>query len=185
MKKPIAALIISLLVCVISLGFPARETRSLTYSPGTVFDKKSQKKRHGIPKTKNSSLRKRLDAYENRIDSLEQRVAILEKQMIDLSTKPHSEKKKEMLLSPENFEIDTKELLRTGIIHSINVEYNEVRIDPVTWLGLTLEQKQGLIMYFSAYFDSQNSSGRVKILSSRNDKKLGSYSVWTGIKIIE
>ena len=76
-------------------------------------------------------------------------------------------------------------LLNTGAVHSINVDFNQVRVDPVLWIPLPLENKQNLVMMFSKYFDAKGSTGRVEILSNRNDNKLATYSSWSGVKILE
>lgn len=78
-----------------------------------------------------------------------------------------------------------EECLREGAFHSMNVEFNQVRIDPFLWSMFTIEQKQGIVLRLSKYFDSKGSTGRVTILSNRNDNKLATYSVWSGIKILE
>ncbi len=76
-------------------------------------------------------------------------------------------------------------LLDTGVLHSVNVNFNEARMDPVVWATLNLEAKQGAVMLLSKYFDSKGSSGRVTILSNRNDTKLATYGSWGGIKILQ
>ena len=73
--------------------------------------------------------------------------------------------------------------LAEGVFHSVDVEYNEVRMDPEPWSFLPVEQKQTFVTYFSQYFDLKGSTGRVTIRSKYSDEKLASYSVWTGIKI--
>ena len=74
--------------------------------------------------------------------------------------------------------------LASGIFHSVNVEYNEVRIDPIVWGLLTdIETKQMFVSNLSRYFDLKGSTGRVIIRSKYSDEKLASYSAWTGIKI--
>jgi|GEM_PF-1454776 len=70
-----------------------------------------------------------------------------------------------------------------GVFHSVDVEYNEVRMDPAPWSLLPIEQKQVFVTCFSQYFDLKGSTGRVTIRSKYSDEKLASYSVWTGIKI--
>jgi len=75
--------------------------------------------------------------------------------------------------------------LRDGVFYSVDVDGNEVRMDPIKWSWLTIEEKQMFVRQFSRYFDAKDSTGRVTILSHRNDTKLGSYSVWTGIKIYQ
>ena len=78
-----------------------------------------------------------------------------------------------------------QEWISTGAVHSVNIEFNQVRVDPVIWIRLPLENKQNFVAMFSKYFDSKGSTGHVEVLSNRNDKKLATYSVWSGIKIIE
>lgn len=74
-------------------------------------------------------------------------------------------------------------LISEGSIHSIDIERNEVRVSPSIWLLLNLEQKQTLVLFFNLYFEVKGSTGRVSILSDRNDTKFASYSVWSGVKI--
>lgn len=76
-------------------------------------------------------------------------------------------------------------LLEKGVVHSVNVDFNEVRIDPLIWASFALETKQGTVMLFSKYFDSKGSSARVTVLSNRNDSKLATYGAWGGIKILQ
>lgn len=89
-----------------------------------------------------------------------------------------------VLLKKFNLEDSISDMLRDGHIYSINVEYNELRIDPYTWDSLGLKTKQNTVILFSKYFDSKGSTGRVTILSSRNDEKLATYNSFSGIKII-
>jgi len=78
-----------------------------------------------------------------------------------------------------------QEWLTTGAVHSVNVEFNEVRVDPLVWNPLPLENKQNFVGMFSRYFEAKGSTGRVEVLSNRNDQKLATYSVWSGIKILQ
>lgn len=78
-----------------------------------------------------------------------------------------------------------QKMISVGVIHSVNADLNQVRIDPTAWSLLDLETKQNIVTFFSAYFDMKDSTGRVTILSNRNDSKLATYSSWSGIKIIQ
>ena len=78
-----------------------------------------------------------------------------------------------------------QECLSEGAFHSVHVEYNEVRIDPTLWSLFTIEQKQNVVLRLSAYFTLKGSTGRVTVLSNRNDKKLATYGSWGGMKILE
>ena len=75
-------------------------------------------------------------------------------------------------------------LLSEGLVYSVNVEFNEARIDPVIWSALDIEAKQNTVNLFSTYFEQAGSSGRVTIRSNRNDNKLATFGVWGGVKIL-
>jgi len=75
--------------------------------------------------------------------------------------------------------------LTSGAVHSVNVEYNEVRMDPGPWSFLPVEQKKIILTCFSRYFDLKGSTGRVTILSKYSDKKLATYGSWGGMRILE
>jgi hypothetical protein len=77
-----------------------------------------------------------------------------------------------------------REALNSGAIHSVDIDGSTVRMSPGLWLTLTLEQKQQSLLFWSAYFQSHGKPGQVHVLSDRNDTVLGSYSVWTGPKVL-
>lgn len=94
---------------------------------------------------------------------------------------------KRLQLEQERQRLEPKvaEMKRNGAIYSVDVEFNEVRIDPVVWSCLDVNQKQGVVMFFSHYFEVSGSSSRCTILSSRNDTKLAVHSIWSGAKIYQ
>ena len=75
-------------------------------------------------------------------------------------------------------------LIAEGLVHSMDVASNTVRIEPLIWTAWSLEDKQQLVLSLSAYFEAKGSTGRVKILSNCNDRQLATYSVWSGVKIL-
>ena len=77
------------------------------------------------------------------------------------------------------------ELTSSGVIHSYSVQREMVRVDPLLWSALPIETKEGVVIFFSRLFKARGRSGRVDILSNRNDQKLASYSNWSGMKIIK
>jgi hypothetical protein len=81
------------------------------------------------------------------------------------------------------FEQSLKEAIASGAIHSVDVEAGRVRIPPLIWCGQSIEQKQQSLLVFSSYFKSCGKSGRVEILSDRNDTVLARYSSWAGCQI--
>ncbi len=76
-------------------------------------------------------------------------------------------------------------LLDEGLVYSVDVQFNEARIDPVVWSALDIEAKQNTVNLFSDFFDQSGSTGRVTILSNRNDDKLATFGVWGGMKILK
>jgi len=78
-----------------------------------------------------------------------------------------------------------EKMVSDGYVHSFNIDLNQVRIDPLLWVDLTLENKQNCVMLFSRYFDLNGSTGRVEILSDKNDTKLATFSSWSGVKILK
>lgn len=112
--------------------------------------------------------------------------AAAEEKLLAMSTLPPSKKPPGATSSSGGKSIDESiaRLLKEGVVHSVDVEFNEVRMDPLLWAGFTLEAKQGTVMLFSKYFDSKGSTGRVTVLSNRNDTKLATYGSWEGIKIL-
>ena len=95
-----------------------------------------------------------------------------------------AEKRATKQSSTTKMDRQANDLLTTGVVYSINIDFNEARVNTSLWLQMTLNQKQSLVLFFSAYFDAKGSTGRVTILSSRNDTKLASYGSWGGLKII-
>jgi len=75
--------------------------------------------------------------------------------------------------------------ITNGFYYSIDVDANQARIDPDLWSMLIVERKQEEVMFLSRYFDLKGSTGRVTILSNRNDQKLATYSGWSGVKILQ
>lgn len=82
------------------------------------------------------------------------------------------------------YEAEAAKLIETGAVHSINVEFNRVRIDPIVWSQLDLATKQQTVRFFSAYFEAADSTGRVEILSNRNDTALATLNLG-GMKILK
>lgn len=148
----------------------------------------------------------RVDALEDKIEVIEEKVAGLTVRIenleqavtIDEIQKPSTSMKEKSdimqppkLLRASDFRsvADTekiiKRMLAEGTIHSVNVEGNEVRIDPLAWSQLSFAQKEDITRFFSGYFSAKGSTARVTILNNRDDTKLATYSVWSGVKILQ
>ena len=74
-------------------------------------------------------------------------------------------------------------LLADGSIHSVDVAGHTVRIDPLIWGQLALEQKQQTVIFFREYFNAATGYQRVTIKSNRNDTRLGAYTPFGGVTI--
>ena len=129
---------------------------------------------------KNQTLQKNNNELTAELDKLKQTAKTVKENSV-VSDKSASKKTEESFKIVEE---SIQKLLDEGFVHSVNVEFNEVRANTATWDLLALEQKQQFVAVFSNYFDAKGSTGRVTVLSNRNDSKLATYSVWSGIKII-
>ncbi len=118
-------------------------------------------------------------------DAQEKEIKLVAKRLCDMNKK--AAVRTAVIKAYRETAVDAKiaEGLRKGIIHSINIEFNEVRISPFTWMGLNIEEKQSLVTSFSKYFDIKGSTGRVTILSSLNDTKLATYNSLFGMRILK
>lgn len=76
------------------------------------------------------------------------------------------------------------ELLAQGSLHSVDINSNMVRVDPLVWGQLLIEQKQNVVMMLSRYFNEQRGYDRVSVRSNRNDTELATYSSFSGVKIL-
>jgi hypothetical protein len=74
---------------------------------------------------------------------------------------------------------------KTGFIHSVHIQEDYMRVDPIVWRQLPIELKQTAVTAASQYLIIRGQSGCVEIRSSRNDRKLATYSSWDGMKILE
>jgi len=76
-----------------------------------------------------------------------------------------------------------QKLVDAGILTFIHPDHNWARADISFWLQMDVDQKTGLVIGLSQYFDAIGSSSRVEIRSSINDTVLASYSAWSGVNI--
>ena len=70
---------------------------------------------------------------------------------------------------------EVEKLLATGVLHSINLRAHQVRIEPLLWATLVIEEKRNIVAMLSAYFDAKLGDGTVYVLSNRNDNKMADY----------
>lgn len=76
-----------------------------------------------------------------------------------------------------------KAMERSGAVHSIDADANEVRVTPAAWVPMDADVKRDFVRQFSAWFNELGSTGRVKVLSSKDDTVFAEYSVWSGVTI--
>jgi hypothetical protein len=75
------------------------------------------------------------------------------------------------------------EVLQKGVFTHINEGAHTVRMNPLVWLGISLEDKQGLVAGCSTYFEALTGLPGATILNNQNDTKLGETGWLGGIKI--
>jgi hypothetical protein len=75
------------------------------------------------------------------------------------------------------------EALQKGIFTHVSENSHQVRMNPLVWLGIPLEAKQGLVAGCSTYFEALTGLPGATILSNQNDTKLGETGWLGGIKI--
>ena len=106
-----------------------------------------------------------------------------EKKKLDRNWEKSKRKREKSQL--QKMEEGVRTMLNEDVIHSINFEFKEVRLDPLMWSMFTLEEKQGMVNFFSNYFSAKGDAGNLTILSNRNDTKLATLGLWSGIKILQ
>ena len=75
-----------------------------------------------------------------------------------------------------------KEALRKRILMKINEQGNEAWVDPYLWKDMTIENKQKLLITLAKHFDYEGSLARVNLYDYQSDKKVGTYTLWSGLK---
>jgi hypothetical protein len=64
----------------------------------------------------------------------------------------------------------------------MNSKRNQVWINTQVWSGMDVKQKQKLITVLSKHFDYEGSLANVHLYDSQSGEKIGSFSLWSGIK---
>lgn len=80
---------------------------------------------------------------------------------------------------------DLGEMMRTGVVHSVDYERGRMRISTAGWLSLKIEQKEQLVKALSmASTPPETRPMRsVQILSDRNDTVFAEYDPWNGVQV--
>ena len=75
-----------------------------------------------------------------------------------------------------------KEALQKRILMKINVQRNEAWVDAYLWKDMKIEKKQKLLITLAKHFDYEGSLARVNLYDYQSDKKVGTYTLWSGLK---
>jgi hypothetical protein len=75
-----------------------------------------------------------------------------------------------------------KEALQKRILMKINVQGNEAWVDAYLWKDMKIEKKQKLLITLAKHFDYEGSLARVNLYDYQSDKKVGTYTLWSGLK---
>jgi len=100
---------------------------------------------------------------------------------IELSNEEKMEKRNQ-IEDMEKITAAIKEFTEKQIIIKINVQSNQAWVNPRLWSTMDVKQKQKLITILSKHFDYEGSLAKVHLYDSKSGKKIGSFSLWSGMK---
>lgn len=110
---------------------------------------------------------------------------IFEKQFTSTPNNLNSEEKREQqnqIKDMETVREEIKKFTEKEIIIKMNVKRNQAWINPRVWSVMDVKQKQKLITLVSKYFDYEGSLAKVHLYDYQSGEKIGSFSLWSGIK---
>ena len=110
---------------------------------------------------------------------------IFEKQFTAPPITLNSEEKREQqnqIKDMETVRAEIQSLTEKEIIIKMNVKRNQVWVNPRLWSVMDVKQKQKLITIVSKYFDYEGSLAKVHLYDYQSGEKIGSFSLWSGIK---
>jgi hypothetical protein len=82
----------------------------------------------------------------------------------------------------EKVKTEINEALQKRILIKMNVQRNEAWVDAYLWKDMKIEKKQKLLITLVKHFDYEGSLARVNLYDYQSDKKVGSYTLWSGLK---
>ena len=97
----------------------------------------------------------------------------------------NSEEKREQqnqIKDMETVRAEIQSFTEKEIIIKMNVKRNQVWVNPRLWSVMDVKQKQKLITIVSKYFDYEGSLAKVHLYDYKSGEKIGSFSLWSGIK---
>ena len=75
-----------------------------------------------------------------------------------------------------------KEALKKRILVKINLQGNEAWVDSHLWKDMRIEKKQKLLINLAKHFDYEGSLARVNLYNYQSGEKVGTYTLWSGLK---
>ena len=72
--------------------------------------------------------------------------------------------------------------MKKRILIKMNVQRNEAWVDAYLWKDMKIEKKQKLLITLAKHFDYEGSLARVNLYDYQSDKKVGTYTLWSGLK---
>ena len=82
----------------------------------------------------------------------------------------------------ETVKAEIQVLTEREIIIKMNIKRNQAWINQRAWSAMDVKQKQEIITLVSKYFDYEGSLAQVHLYDHQSGKKIGSFSLWSGIK---
>jgi hypothetical protein len=75
-----------------------------------------------------------------------------------------------------------QEALKRRILVKVNVQGNEAWVDSHRWKDMGIEKRQRLLINLAKHFDYEGSLARVNLYNYQSGEKVGTYTLWSGLK---
>ena len=95
---------------------------------------------------------------------------------------PETIEQQDLIEDKEKAKSAIKEALEKRIIMKMNVNRNEAWVDSHLWKDLHITKKQKLLINIAKHFDYEGSLARVNLYDYQSGKKVGTYTLWSGLK---
>ena len=95
---------------------------------------------------------------------------------------PENVEQQDLLEDKEKARTAIKEAVEKRIIMKMHVQQNEAWVDPYLWSNMPIEKKQKLLINLAKHFDYEGSLARVNLYDYQSNKKVGTYTLWSGLK---
>ena len=99
-----------------------------------------------------------------------------------VETPPASIEQQDLIEDREKVEKAIKKAIDKRILVKINLQGNEAWVDSYLWKDMRIEKKQKLLTDLAKHFDYEGSLARVNLYNYQSGDKVGTYTLWSGLK---